>query len=228
MGEANFLSRVSIFQELPEEDLEKIAALAVVRVYPKGAYVFQEGERGDGFYFVKRGKLKLSKLLPDGKEKILHFVQDGDIFAELLVFDGGPFPATAQALVDSQVGLIRNSDMKRLLQAYPDIAWRILVIMSRRLRQAVEQMRDMAFRDAYGRLSQGVLNLAKEYGVPTPEGIKIEMPLSQQELANLAGTSRETVARILGQWKREGLVEVRRRHLILRRPEDLERRLDST
>lgn len=223
MGEAHFLSRVTIFSELTFEELEKIAALSIIRTYPKGVYVFYEGEPGDGFYFVKKGKLKLTKLLPDGKEKILHFVQDGDIFAELLLFDGGPFPASAQTMVESQVGVIRNADMEKLLRDNPDISWRILRVLSRRLRQAVEQMRDMAFRDAYGRLAGGLLSLAQEYGVQTPEGLKIDLPLSQQELANLTGTSRETVARILGQWKRDGLLDVRQQHLIIYQIKELER-----
>lgn len=216
-----FLRQVPVFAGLNPEELKHIASLALLRRYRKNMYVFMEGEPGDAFYFVKKGAIKLFQVLEDGREKILHFVREGEIFAEVLLFEGGPYPATAQTLEDTEVGIIRNADMEKLLSEHGEMAVKIIKVMSHRLRQAQNHIRDLALKGAYGRLASSLLNLAREYGRPREDGVTIDLNLSQQELASLIGTSRETVARILSDFKRLGAVEVERQRITLLKPEKL-------
>ncbi|AOQ23480.1 Crp/Fnr family transcriptional regulator [Neomoorella thermoacetica] len=216
-----FLRQVPVFAGLEPEELQHIASLALLRRYRKNMYIFMEGEPGDAFYFVKKGAIKLFQVLEDGREKILHFVREGEIFAEVLLFEGGPYPATAQTLEDTEVGIIRNADMEKLLSAHGEMAVKIIKVMSRRLRQAQNHIRDLALKGAYGRLASSLLQLAREYGKPREDGVTIDLNLSQQELASLIGTSRETVARILSDFKRLGAVEVERQRITILEPEKL-------
>lgn len=216
-----FLRQVPVFADLSSEELQYIASLALVRRYRKNMYIFMQGEPGDAIYFVKKGAIKLFQVLEDGREKILHFVREGEIFAEVLLFDGGPYPATAETLEDSEVGIIRNADMEKLLSRHGEIAVKIIKVMSRRLRQAQEHIRDLALKGAYGRLASTLLQLARDYGTPRADGVTIELNLSQQELASLIGTSRETVARILSDFKRLGAVGVERQRITILSPQKL-------
>lgn len=184
--------------------------------------IFLEGEQGEGLYFVKRGKIKLSTLSDDGKEKILHFCGEGDVFAEVLLFDGGPYPATAETLEDSEIGLIRYRDMEELLRINSEITLKILKVMSRRLRQAQLHARELAFKDAYSRLAGTLLRLAEEYGTVGKDGCIINISLNQQDLANFIGSSRETVARILGDFKREKIIEVDKKAIVIKNKRKLE------
>lgn len=216
-----FLRRVPVFADLTAEELQHIASLAFMRRYRKNMYIFMEGEAGEAFYFVKKGAIKLFQVLEDGREKILHFVGPGEVFAEVVLFEGGSYPATAQTLEDTEVGIIRNTDMERLLCQHGQMAVKIIKVMSRRLRQAQQHIRDLALKGAYGRLASTLLQLARDYGTPRADGITIDLNLSQQELASLIGTSRETVARILSDFKRLGAVEVERQRITILEPRKL-------
>ncbi|WP_406678160.1 Crp/Fnr family transcriptional regulator [Moorella sp. ACPs] len=216
-----FLRQIPVFADLSPEELQHIASLALVRRYRKNMYIFMQGEPGDAIYFVKKGAIKLFQVLEDGREKILHFVREGEIFAEVLLFEGGPYPATAETMEDTEVGIIRNADMERLLSRHGEMAVKIIKVMSRRLRQAQEHIRDLALKGAYGRLASILLQLARDYGTPREDGVTIDLNLSQQELANLIGTSRETVARILSDFKRLGAVGVERQRITILSPQKL-------
>jgi len=216
-----YLKQIPLFADLNEEELKKIADLAITKRYRKNMYIFLEGEPGTAFYFVKSGTIKLFQVLEDGREKILHFVREGDIFAEVVLFDGGPYPATAQTMEDTEVGCISNEDMEELLRRNGEMAVKILKVMSRRLRQAQNHIRDLALKGAYGRLASALLNLAEEYGKDKGGNVLIDLSLSQQELANLIGTSRETVARILSEFRRLGAIRIDRQRITLVDPGQL-------
>ncbi|MGI9951160.1 Crp/Fnr family transcriptional regulator [Moorellaceae bacterium AZ2] len=216
-----YLRQIPLFADLTEEELKKIADLAITKRYRKNMYIFLEGEPGTAFYFVKSGAIKLFQVLEDGREKILHFVREGEIFAEVVLFDGGPYPATAETLEDTEVGCIHNRDMEELLRHNGEIALKIIKVMSRRLRQAQSHIRDLALRGAYGRMASALLQLAEEYGKDKGGKIVIDLSLSQQEMANLIGTSRETVARILAEFRRLGAISIERQRITIVDPEQL-------
>ncbi|MGB9662871.1 MAG: Crp/Fnr family transcriptional regulator [Moorellaceae bacterium] len=216
-----YLKQIPLFSDLTPGELKKIADLAVTKRYRKNMYVFMEGEPGTAFYFVRSGAIKLFQVLEDGREKILHFVREGEIFAEVVLFEGGPYPATAQTMEDTEVGCIRNEDMEDLLRRNGEMAVKIIKVMSRRLRQAQNHIRDLALKGAYGRLASALWNLAEEYGKYRDGKVIIDLSLSQQELANLIGTSRETVARILSEFRRLGIIRVDKQRILVVDPRQL-------
>lgn len=174
-----------------------------------------EGEPGEAIFFLKAGRVKISKQAEDGREHILHFIHPGEVFAEVVMFDGGPYPATAEAVEDSKVGMIRNTDMDRVTLANPGIALGMLKIMSRRLRMAQKQIQELALMDTARRMASTLLFLAAEQGVPCRDGMAIDMSLTNQDLASMIGTSRETANRILGDMRRQKAINVDRKQIVI-------------
>lgn len=210
-----YLAKIPLFRDLSEEEMDAISHLARVRNYKKNMIIFMEGEPGEALYFVISGKVKVTKTTSDGREQILHILQHGDVFAEVVLMDGGPYPATAEAIEAGQIGMLMNQDVETLIRSNPDIAIKLLRIMSKRLRMAQGQVRDLALKDTYGRLAGMLLMLGREHGQETPEGIRIDLPLSRQELANLIGTTRETVTRVLSDLKKYKCLELEKQAIII-------------
>ncbi|OEH85917.1 cAMP-binding protein [Desulfuribacillus stibiiarsenatis] len=203
-----YLLQIPIFSELTEEGLSEISELVLVRKYKKRQIMFVEGEPGEAIHFVINGKVKLSKSTADGRELILGIRQSGDTFAEVVLFDGGTYPATAEAIEDSEAGLIRNKDIDQLVRNNSSIAIALIKTMSRRLRLFQQQMRDLALKDTLGSMVSTLQRLAKEHGIDTPEGLLIDLSLTHQELANFIGTSRESVNRLLSDLKKSNVISV--------------------
>jgi len=212
---SEYLAKIPIFQDLSAEELNQIGQLARVRNYKKNMIVFMEGEPGEALYFVISGKVKISKTTDDGREQILHILQHGDVFAEVVLIDGGPYPASSEVIEAGQIGMLLNNDVENLIRSNPEIALKLLRLMSKRLRMAQRQVRDLALKDTYGRLAAMLLMLGKEHGEETTDGIKIDLPLSRQELANLIGTTRETVTRILGDFKKYRCLDLDKQAIII-------------
>jgi len=195
--------------------LEEIDRLIMERTYQKGRIIFVEGEPGEAVFFLKSGRVKISKQSEDGREQILHFIHPGEVFAEVVLFDGGPYPATAEATEDSKIGLIRNSDMERITLENTGIALGMLKIMARRLRMAQKQINELALMDTSRRMASTLLFLAAEQGIACPGGTAIDMSLTNQDLANLIGTSRETANRILGDMRRLKAIQVDKKQIVI-------------
>ena len=207
-GDLIYLKKIPVFAHLSDEELELVEKITKVRKYRKNMIIFVEDEHGDELYFIKRGKVKISKLAEDGSEKILHFLKEGDIFAEVLLLGGGPYPATAEVLENSEIGIIENRDLEKLLTKNGEITLKILKVMADRLRQAQMHIRDLALLDAYGRLASALISLVEDHGKKKDDCTWIDINLSQQQLASVIGVSRETVARILSTWKKEKIIEI--------------------
>lgn len=185
------------------------------RTYRKGRIIFVEGEPGEAVFFLKEGRVKISKQAEDGREQILHFIHPGEVFAEVVLFDGGPYPATAEAVEDSKIGLVRNTDMERITVENSGIALGMLKIMSRRLRVAQKQINELALMDTSRRMASTLLFLAHEQGIPCDGGLAIDMALTNQELASMIGTSRETANRILSDMRRQKAVRVDKKQIVI-------------
>lgn len=185
------------------------------RSYRKGRIIFVEGEPGEAVFFLKEGRVKISKQAEDGREQILHFIHPGEVFAEVVLFDGGPYPATAEAVEDSKIGLVRNTDMERITVENSGIALGMLKIMSRRLRVAQKQINELALMDTSRRMASTLLFLAHEQGIPCDGGLAIDMALTNQELASMIGTSRETANRILSDMRRQKAVRVDKKQIVI-------------
>jgi CRP/FNR family transcriptional regulator len=142
-------------------------------------------------------------------------LKDGDIFAEVVLFDQGPYPATAEAAEDSVVMVLQSRDMEELLLKQPVLAVKMLRLMGRRLRQAQLLIRDLALQDTYGRLAGLLLRFVRREGKRTREGVILELELTRQEMASMIGTSRETVARILNRFQKEGILSLDRQRILI-------------
>lgn len=210
-----YLKRVPLFSGLSPEQLEEIDSIVLVRSYKKGRMIFAEGESGEAVFILKSGLVKLTRQAEDGREHILHLVHPGDIFAEIVLFDGGDYPATAEVLEDAKVAVIRNRDIEGLITGHSDVALAMLKIMAKRLRQAQEKVMNLALNDTLRRLVQVLLHMAEEHGEDTGAGVRISMRLTNQELANLIGTTRETINRILNSLKRDGSLELDKQGIVL-------------
>ncbi|MCL5781361.1 MAG: Crp/Fnr family transcriptional regulator [Firmicutes bacterium] len=210
-----YLLRIPLFYGLPEEQLQEISNLLLERSYQKGRFIFMEGEPGEALYILKSGLIKLTKRLEDGREHILHFVNPGEVFAEVVLFDGGDYPATAEVQENSVVGVLRNQDIERLISQNPSMALGMLHIMSRRLRTAQEKVMNLALHDTARRLAFALIKMAEEHGIKKPGGILINFNLTNQELANLTGSSRETINRMLNGFKRAGAIDVDRQQIMV-------------
>ncbi|SHI90430.1 Crp/Fnr family transcriptional regulator [Desulfofundulus thermosubterraneus] len=214
-GEIEQLRNIPLFAGLSDEQLAEIARLILNRKYRKGHIIFMEGEPGEAVYLLKSGRVKIYKQDEEGREHILHYINPGEVFAEVVLFDGGEYPACAEVVEDAHVGLIRNRDMDALILKNPSIALALLKIMTRRLRVSQRQIMELALKDTTRRLASVLLELAREHGQPEGNGIRITMPLTNQELANLVGTSRETANRILGELRRDKAVTVTRQGIVV-------------
>lgn len=212
----HYLKKCSIFSELSQQQLADVAALVRDRSYQPGQFVFIEGEPGEALFVLKQGLIKLTKRTEDGREHILQFVNPGEVFAEVVLFDQkGSYPATAEVQQPSVVGIIRNSDMVNLISSNSEIAISLLAIMAGRLRQAQDRSMNLALNDVRRRLAFILLDLASEHGIGTEQGIVLNLALTHQELASMVGTSRESANRILNDLKKVGALDTNRQQIII-------------
>ncbi|MGC7846231.1 Crp/Fnr family transcriptional regulator [Desulforudis sp. 1088] len=210
------LKRISLFAALPPEALKSVASIVRERRYAKGRLIFVEGEPGDGVFLLQEGRIKLTRQTPDGREHILHYVNPGEVFAEIVLFDGGTYPATAEVVEDARVGVILNPDFDDLIVKHPELALAMLRIMSRRLRTAQEKVMSLALHDVTRRLVAAILTLAEDHGQPEGNGLRINFNITNQDLGNLIGASRESVNRTLGELRQAGAIEIDRQQIIVR------------
>lgn len=223
MSEIDIIKKIPLFSELEPKELEHVKNIYLLRKYKKGQIIFIEGEPGEAVYFVKSGKIKIYKSDAEGREYILHIFGPGNIFAETVLLGGGPYPASAEAVEDSIVGIIQNQDLEELLKKHTDIALKIMKILSNRLRESQEKLMNFVFRDTFDRTACALHRMALDYGTKTPRGIEIELPITRTELAAMVGTSRETVTRMLSEMKRKGIINMDRQKIIIKNERELMR-----
>lgn len=216
------LGRLPLFAGLEPADLQSLGALVRKRSFPKGSTVFSEGEPVAGLYFLMLGRLKIIRRSVDGQESIIHVLRTGEIFGGAAFFDRGPLPATAETLADSVVGVLERRDLEELLRQRPQVAMKMLEAMGERLRETQRRLAGLSRQDVSSRLAEVLLILGRKFGTAAGAELRLGAPLTHQELADLIGSSRETVSRILGDFRRRGLVEITREAWVLKRVAELE------
>lgn len=222
MGEQNteLLARVPLFSELSAEELDRIARVAVPRSYPKGVRVFHEGDDSDACYIVREGTLRVTREHSDGRAIALATLERGDIFGELAMLDRGLRSASVETLTDCELLGLPAADVRRVISNNGDIAWKLIVAITRRLRETNERVARQSFQTVPSRVA-GVLNqLIAEEAIPEGrDGITVQM--TQADLAQLAGTSRESVSRFLATLERAEVVRVGRGRVTVLQPRRL-------
>ena len=190
----------------------------------RGDTLFSEGDPGDRLYVVSLGKVKLGRTASDGRENLLAVLGPGEMFGELSLFDPGPRTATATAVTAATLHGLGHDDLEPLLLQRPEVAGRLLAALARRLRRTNEAMGDLVFRDVPGRVAKALLDLASRFGVETDDGLRVTHDLTQEELAQLVGASRETVNKALADFASRGFLRLEGRAVVILDIERLSRR----
>ena len=218
------LMQAPLFSALDAEAAAALrASMAEMRVQ-RGGIIFAEGEAGERMYVVLDGKVKLGQTSPDGRESLLAVLGPGEVFGELSLFDPGPRTATATAVTDTVVVGLGHADLRPWLTGRPEVAESLLQALAQRLRRTHEALADLVFSDVPGRVAKQLLDLADKFGQPGPDGVLVHHDLTQEELAQLVGASRETVNKALADFTQRGWVEVDQRQVLLIDMERLARR----
>lgn len=203
MKNTEYIKHFTFFSELSDEDLEKIASISIERNYKKNMLIFMEGEPGEAFYYIKSGKVKVYRTYEDGKEHIIHIFGSGDVFGEATLFSSIPYPASASVYEDATIGFIKNVELEKLVSETPELSLKLIKILAKKLLFAQNKIKDLAFNDVFARTAAQILKLAGDYGKKSDEGIMVDIQLSRQELADMVGTTRETVSRAISKFKKE-------------------------
>ncbi len=203
------------FNNLNDEEIKKLHEIIIEKEYRKGEIIFFEGEQGEGLFIIKSGKVKFVKMTEDGKEQILHILKKGDIFAEVVLFDDVGYPATAVAMEKTKVGLVKSIEMEKLILKESGIGIKIMKEINKRLRRAQEKIRNFGLKNTSSRLAHILIYLVEEYGKNREDKIQIQLNLTQEDLANMIGASRETVSRILNEFERAELISTSRKKLVI-------------
>ena len=217
----SFLRRIPVFEDLDPADLAMIDRVTTERRIDRGATVFTEGEPGEGFHFIRSGKVKVIKLAADGREHILNILGPGEVFAEVLLFNDAPYPATVVAVEDSLVGVIRNRELEALLVQQPRLAVHIIRVMSKKLLYIQSKVKTFALADSQAKIAQTLEYLLERYGRQTGRGVEVALEINRQDIANMAGTTRETVSRVFRTLKDDGVLEDDERRIVVREPRRL-------
>jgi CRP-like cAMP-binding protein len=216
------LQRNYLFRGLSDATLERVASLATRRSYKKGAVIFAQGDRGDALFGVVAGRVRISASGSAGQEVFLNIMEPGDAFGEIAVMDGLPRTAAATALDDTIVMVIKRNDFLELLEREPRVAIHLLKLLCERLRWTSELVEESAFLAGPARLAKRLLILASLHGRATGVG-RLELQISQAELARFLGISRQIVNQNLSEWRRREWVDLGRSKIVIRNAEALRR-----
>lgn len=217
------LKQIRLFADLPADTMEHLDRVAGMKAVKRRQPIYLPGDLGDAVYLLKSGRVKISRLSPDGKELTLAILEPGEIFGEADALQGAPRDEVAEALEDTVLCIVPRSEFEALLQRTPGLALRLTKLIGLRLRRIESRVEDLVFRDVPTRLAHLLLDLARDLGVEDQRGLLLRARLSHRDLANLIGSTRETVSLTLGEFRREGLVETEGRQIVIRNREGLAR-----
>ena len=218
------LRRTPLFATLDQDAAASLRASMNEIELARGDLLFHEGDPGDSLYVVLRGKIKLGRTSGDGRENLVAVLGPGEMFGELSLFDPGPRSAGATALVDSTLLGLSSDELTPWLAGRPEVARALLRAIARRLRRTNDSMSDLVFSDVPGRVAKALLDLSARFGTPAEDGIHVAHDMTQEELAQLVGASRETVNKALADFAGRGWLRLEARAVVLTNVERLSQR----
>jgi len=216
----DLIRSVPLFSTLSDDEFNQLAHIFVARAYRKNQVIFMEEETGTYMYLVLSGKVKVAKASAGGKETILAIHRTGDFFGEMSLLDGKTSPATVSAMEDSKIISVSGADFHKYLLHNEKVMLQLIQVLCARLRQ-VWQTQTLSSSTADARIRMGVHQLAQKHGIRDAHGIIIDLKITHQELAEMVGTSRETVTRVLTRLREQGIIEVDQRRITLLSPKAL-------
>lgn len=221
MSNALVFKQIPLFAQLSTEQLTRLAGLARPHRHGKEHVIFNEGDPGTALYLIVKGRVKIGQSSPDGKERILALLGPGDVFGDLALLDGGPRSADAVVAEDAELLVIPRQEFMTFVLEQPQVAMRLLVVLSQRLRRTNLLVHDAAFFDVRGRLARVLLELARADGEAEPGGALLCPQLTQSDLAGMVGVTRESINKWLRYYERSGIVLRRRGRLVVVDPQRL-------
>jgi len=208
--------KLPFFSSLSDKELaEVVVPLFQEERYREDEYLFYEGDPPQGLFILREGKVKIIKHSTRGKDTILRLLGPEEMFGEVASLDGGPYPASAQALEDTVVFHLSQRDFLRLLQGYPSIALRVIEDLGRKLRDAHDLIRALTTETVEKRIATVLLKLAEKLGKVEERGIRLKIHLSRQDLADMAGTTIETAIRVLSKFTKDRLLTKEGKNIII-------------
>jgi CRP-like cAMP-binding protein len=209
------LRTVPLFSELSDRDLERVINVGSTQKYHKDNLILIEEEIGSSMFIILEGRVKISRISDDGREVILSIMSEGDFFGEMSLLDGQTRSANVTAIDPAELFMIRREEFLQLLHDYPQIAINLLKELAQRIRKGDEHIKSLSLQDAKGRVANTLLRIAEDYGIFRKGQVEIgELPL-QQDLANMAGTSRETISRVIKSLMKEGHLKKEKGKIII-------------
>ncbi|MBS6101696.1 MAG: Crp/Fnr family transcriptional regulator [Actinomyces sp.] len=222
--EGNYISQVPLFEGLDEAQQNSLRSKMGQTTLRRGEVLFEEGEPGNRLYIITEGKVKLGHTSMDGRENLLAVLGPGEIIGELTLFDPGPRSTTATAVSPVTLLHLDHADLNAILDTNPTMGKHMLRALARRLRRTNESLADLVFSDVPGRVAKALLDLADRFGTPAEDGVHVPHDLTQEELAQLVGASRETVNKSLADFVSRGWIHLEGRAVTLLDVDRLARR----
>jgi CRP/FNR family transcriptional regulator, cyclic AMP receptor protein len=218
------LRRAPLFEGLDEDGARGLRhQMSEVRLN-RGEHLFTEGQDGDRLYVVLDGKIKLTRAASDGRENLLQVLGPGDMFGELSLFDPRPRTSSASAVTDVTLAALAHAALRPWLMERPEVSMHMLQALARRLRRANDATADLVFTDVPGRVAKNLLDLADRFGQQERDGLHVHHDLTQEELAQLVGASRETVNKALADFAARGWLQISARSVLILDAERLRKR----
>ena len=218
------LSRAPLFEALDEEATKALRAGVVEVQLGRGEHLFEEGDAGDQLYVVLDGKIKLTRAAGDGRENLTSVLGPGEMFGELSLFDPRPRTMGAVAVTDARLAALAHDELRSWLAERPDVSMHLLRALVQRLRRTNDVLSDLVFTDVPGRVAKALLDLAQRFGTQEEGGLQVNHDLTQEELAQLVGASRETVNKALADFVARGWIQLHPKSVLLIDPERMRKR----
>jgi CRP-like cAMP-binding protein len=210
-----FLKKIQLLQDLPAGAMARLAQRMEMRELRRRQVVYLPGDPGKCVYLLNGGRIKVSKVTHDGKVLTLSYCGPGDIFGELALIDGGPREEMAEVVDNALITEIELGEMEHLLTHHAQLGLRLVRILAGRRRELEKRLENLIFKDVPAKLADLLLRLATEFGVDDSRGMMVAIKITHQEMANLIGSTRETVSLTLSQFKRRGLIQTDGRRVIV-------------
>jgi CRP-like cAMP-binding protein len=210
-----YLKRIPLLEDLEQADLAALASMVNLQEIRRRRVIFLPGDPGTSVFFVNGGRVKVSRVTSDGKELTLAYRSPGEIFGELCLVDGGPREEMAEAMEAALVTEVPRQEFERYLDRHASIGAKLSRTLCNRRRELESKMEDLVFKDVNAKLAELLLNLSEDYGVDDRRGTLVAVKITHQEMANLIGSTRETVSLTLSQFKRGKLITTEGRKIII-------------
>lgn len=215
------LRGVDIFAELDDRALDDVLRTAHRRRVATGDTVFSQGEEAQAFYVLVQGRLKVTQVTPEGQRVVIRFIGPGEMFGCVAVFGGSLYPGTATAVQDTRMLGWTKGATQHLMERHPRLAINTLGTIGSRLQESQTRVRELSTERVERRIAHALIRLAEQAGEPVAQGVRIDFPISRQDVAEMTGTTLHTVSRTLSAWEEQGIVESGRQKITICRPDAL-------